>query len=37
MLFHGVAMAGGTVTTINPTYTSHEVHHQLTDAGASLL
>jgi 4-coumarate--CoA ligase len=37
VLFHGVAMAGGTVTTINPTYTSHEVHHQLTDAGASLL
>ena len=37
VLFHGVAMAGGTITTVNPTYTSHEVHHQLTDAGASLL
>jgi 4-coumarate--CoA ligase len=37
VLFHGVASAGGTITTINPTYTAHEVHHQLTDAGASLL
>ena len=37
VLFHGVAMAGGTITTINPTYTAPEVHHQLTDAGASLL
>ena len=37
VLFHGVAMAGGTITTINPTYTAPEVHHQLTDAGAALL
>lgn len=37
VLFHGVAMSGGTITTINPTYTAHEVHHQLNDAGASLL
>ena len=36
VLFHGVAMAGGTITTINPTYTAPEVHHQLTDAGAAL-
>ncbi len=37
VVFHGVAMAGGTITTINPTYTEREIHHQLTDAGASLL
>jgi acyl-CoA synthetase (AMP-forming)/AMP-acid ligase II len=37
VVFHGVAMAGGVVTTINPTYTEREVHHQLEDAGASLL
>ncbi|MEZ5144571.1 MAG: 4-coumarate--CoA ligase family protein [Acidimicrobiales bacterium] len=37
VVFLGVAMAGGTITTINPTYTDHEVHHQLTDAGASIL
>jgi 4-coumarate--CoA ligase len=30
-------MAGGTVTTINPTYTQGEVHHQLVDSGASIL
>jgi 4-coumarate--CoA ligase len=35
--FHGTAMAGGVVTTINPTYTAGEVHHQLVDAGAKLL
>jgi acyl-CoA synthetase (AMP-forming)/AMP-acid ligase II len=37
VVFHGVAMAGGAVTTINPTYTEREVHHQLDDAGATLL
>src|SRR6185436_7980954 len=37
VVFHGVAMAGGTVTTINPTYTAGEVHHQLVDAGATRL
>ncbi len=37
VLFLGVAMTGGTVTTINPTYTAPEVHHQLNDAAASLL
>ena len=37
VVFHGVAMAGGTVTTINPTYTEREIHHQLADAGATLL
>jgi 4-coumarate--CoA ligase len=35
--FHGAAWAGGAVTTINPTYTAHEVNHQLTDSGAKLL
>lgn len=37
VVFHGVAMAGGVVTTINPTYTPEEVHKQLMDSGASLL
>lgn len=37
VVFHAVALAGGTVTTINPTYTAPEVMHQLTDAGAELL
>ena len=35
--FHGAAMTGGTVTTVNPTYTPHEVHHQLNDAGATVM
>ena len=37
MVFHGVAYAGGVVTTINPTYVEREVHHQLLDADARLL
>jgi acyl-CoA synthetase (AMP-forming)/AMP-acid ligase II len=37
VIFHGVAMAGGTITTINPTYTQHEVHKQLVDSGATIL
>lgn len=37
VVFHGVAWAGGTITTINPTYTAHEVQHQLTDANADIL
>jgi acyl-CoA synthetase (AMP-forming)/AMP-acid ligase II len=32
VVFHGVVYAGGTVTTINPTYTEREVAHQLHDA-----
>ena len=36
-VFHGVAYAGGTITTINPTYTAAEVHHQLTSSGAELM
>jgi len=35
--FHAVAVAGGTITTINPTYGAEEVRFQLQDAGASLL
>lgn len=37
VVFHGVAMAGGTVTTINPTYTEGEVHHQLVDSAATVM
>jgi len=37
VVFHGAAMAGGTVTTNNPAYTQAEVHHQLTDSGARIL
>jgi len=37
VVFHGVAFAGGTVSTINPTYTAHEVAQQLRDSGARLL
>lgn len=37
VVFHGVAWGGGTVTTINPTYTAPEIHHQLKDAGAGML
>ncbi|MEM8554522.1 MAG: AMP-binding protein [Pseudomonadota bacterium] len=36
-VFHGVAWAGGTITTINPTYTAEELRHQLSDSGATLL
>ncbi len=35
--FHGAAYAGGTVTTINPTYTAGEVRHQLQDSAATIL
>ena len=37
VVFHGAAMAGGTVTTINPAYTQAEVQHQLADSGARIL
>ena len=37
VVFHGAALAGGVITTVNPTYTEREVHHQLRDAGAVLL
>ena len=37
VVFHGVALAGGVLTTINPTYTAREIHSQLLDAAASRL
>jgi len=37
VVFHAALWAGGTVTTINPTYTAHEVNHQLIDAGVHVL
>jgi len=37
VVFHGAAVAGGTVTTINPTYGADEVRFQIADAGATLL
>lgn len=36
-VFHGVAFAGGTITTLNPSYTAPEINHQLKDSGAELL
>lgn len=36
-IFHGVAWAGGTITTINPTYTENEIRHQLTASNAEIL
>ena len=37
VVFHGVALAGATVTTINPTYGPEEVRFQLIDASAAML
>ncbi|HXY44097.1 MAG TPA: 4-coumarate--CoA ligase family protein [Acidimicrobiales bacterium] len=37
VVFHAVALAGGAITTVNPTYTDQEIRHQLEDAGASIL
>ena len=37
VVFHGVAVAGAAVTTINPTYGAEEVRFQLKDADATLL
>ena len=37
IIFHAVAVAGGVVTTVNPTYGADEVAFQLRDAGASQL
>jgi acyl-CoA synthetase (AMP-forming)/AMP-acid ligase II len=37
LVFHAVAVAGGTVTTINPTYGAEEIRFQLGDARATLL
>jgi acyl-CoA synthetase (AMP-forming)/AMP-acid ligase II len=37
VVFHAVALAGGVITTINPTYTPGEIHHQLVDSRATRL
>jgi acyl-CoA synthetase (AMP-forming)/AMP-acid ligase II len=37
IIFHAVAVAGGTITTVNPAYGAEEIRFQLQDAGASLL
>ncbi len=37
VVFHGVAVAGGTNTTLNPTYTADEIRHQLQDSKATIL
>ena len=37
VVFHAAAMAGGAVTTINPTYTETELNTQLHDSGARIL
>lgn len=37
VIFHAVAWAGGTITTLNPTYTASEVEHQLADSRAEFL
>ncbi len=37
VVFHGAAVAGVAVTTLNPTYTPDELRHQLNDSGAKLM
>lgn len=37
VVFHGTAVAGGTVTTLNPTYTADEIRHQLQDSMATIM
>lgn len=37
VVFHAVAWGGGTITTLNPTYTANEVAHQMADSGAEIL
>jgi 4-coumarate--CoA ligase len=37
VVFHAAALAGATVTTLNPTYTAPEAAHQLKDSGATLM
>jgi acyl-CoA synthetase (AMP-forming)/AMP-acid ligase II len=37
IVFHAVALAGGAVTPINPTYTVEEIEYQLRDSGARYL
>ena len=37
VIFHAVAWAGGTITTLNPTYTASEIAHQLQSSEAEIL
>ena len=37
IVFHAAALAGATITTVNPTYNPEEVRFQLVDASASML
>ncbi|MCY3863131.1 MAG: AMP-binding protein [bacterium] len=37
VVFHAVAVAGGAVTTVNPTYGADEIAYQLTDSQATLV
>ncbi|MFN8483556.1 MAG: 4-coumarate--CoA ligase family protein [Anaerolineae bacterium] len=37
IVFHGVALAGGVLTTVNPLYTAHELAMQMRDSGAKYL
>ena len=37
VVFHAVAVAGGAVTTVNPTYGAEEIAYQLTDSKAKLV
>src|SRR5215470_13234578 len=37
VVFHAAALAGGTVTPVNPGYTPPEAHGQLKDSGARIL
>ena len=37
VIFHAVAWGGGTITTLNPTYTANEVAHQMADSSAEIL
>ena len=37
VVFHAVAVCGGTVTTLNPSYGADEIRQQLQDSGATLI
>ncbi|HUW02012.1 MAG TPA: AMP-binding protein [Acidimicrobiales bacterium] len=37
VVFHGVCLAGGTNTTLNPSYTADEIRHQLQDSEAEVI
>ena len=37
VVLYGALVAGGRCTTLNPSYTHHEVRHQIVDSGASMI